>query len=93
MNHVAFERKIISNTRKVGFTKKVGFTPSWVLGSNTRVGFKGRWASLQVGFWDQTQEWVSKEGGFHLKGCVFGGSNTRAPTCASTLHEGWTFVA
>jgi hypothetical protein len=72
MNHVTFERKSYQ-TQKVGFTKKMRFTPSWVLGSNTRVGFKGRWVSLEGVFGDQTQELP------HVQ--------------ASTLHEGWTFVA
>jgi len=42
--------------KKVGCTKKMVFTPSWVLGSNTKVGFKGRWVSLEGVFGDQTQE-------------------------------------
>jgi len=56
MNHVNFLKENHIKHKKWVSQKKTGFTPSWVLGSNTRVGFKGRWVSLEGVFGDQIQE-------------------------------------
>jgi len=53
---LTFERKSYQTQKKWVSQRRWAFTPSWVLGSNTRVGFKGRWVSLEGVFGDQIQE-------------------------------------